>query len=162
MCFVTKLPRKAKEFNSIWIIVDHLTISSHFLAIWENSSPNKLSNIYLQEIIDHNGVPTSIVSYQNVWFTSWLWKRFHDEFNIWLLSSIVDHQQINGQSEQTIQMPEDMLRAFVIDVNWNWDSYPHLAEFSYNNSYRFIISAPPYEFLYGRSLNPRLLGRGQP
>nr|GEX27886.1 zinc finger, CCHC-type, retrotransposon Gag domain protein [Tanacetum cinerariifolium] len=54
------------------------------------------------------------------------------------------------QSEQTIQTLEDMLRAYVIDFEGNWDDHLPLVEFSYNNSYYASIKMPPYETLYRR------------
>ncbi|GJT13633.1 putative reverse transcriptase domain-containing protein [Tanacetum coccineum] len=60
------------------------------------------------------------------------------------------HPQRDGQSERTIQMLEDMLRACVIDFGGSWDRHLPLVEFSYNNSYHVSIKAAPYEALYGR------------
>ena len=57
---------------------------------------------------------------------------------------------MNGQSEWTIHILEDMLRACVIDFGGSWDTYLSLAEFSYNNSYHASIDHPPFEMLYGR------------
>ncbi|GJU80417.1 putative reverse transcriptase domain-containing protein [Tanacetum coccineum] len=61
--------------------------------------------------------------------------------------------QTDGQSKRTIvtiQMLEDMLRAYVIDFGSSWDRHLPLVEFSYNNSYHASIKAAPYEALYGR------------
>nr|GEV41981.1 putative reverse transcriptase domain-containing protein [Tanacetum cinerariifolium] len=58
--------------------------------------------------------------------------------------------QTDGQSEGTIQMLEDMLRACVIDFRSSWDRHLPLVEFSYNNCYHASIKAAPYEALYGR------------
>ncbi|GJT42023.1 putative reverse transcriptase domain-containing protein [Tanacetum coccineum] len=58
--------------------------------------------------------------------------------------------QTDGQSERTIQMLEDMLRACVIDFGNSWDRHLPLVEFSYNNSYHASIKAAPYEALYER------------
>ncbi|GKB13461.1 putative reverse transcriptase domain-containing protein [Tanacetum coccineum] len=60
------------------------------------------------------------------------------------------HPQTDGQSERTIQMLEDMLRACVIDFGSSWDRHLLLVEFSYNNSYHASIKAAPYEALYRR------------
>ena len=49
------------------------------------------------------------------------------------------HPQTDGQSEQTIQVLEDMLRACVIEFGGHWDNFLPLAEFSYNNSYHSSI-----------------------
>nr|GEY53450.1 reverse transcriptase domain-containing protein [Tanacetum cinerariifolium] len=58
------------------------------------------------------------------------------------------HPQMDGQSERTIQMLEDMFRACVIDFGSSWDRHLPLVEFSYNNSYHASIKAAPYEALY--------------
>nr|GEZ29228.1 putative reverse transcriptase domain, ribonuclease H-like domain, aspartic peptidase domain protein [Tanacetum cinerariifolium] len=60
------------------------------------------------------------------------------------------HPQTDGQSERTIQILEDMLRACVIDFGSGWDKHLPLAEFSYSNSYHASIKAAPFEALYGR------------
>ena len=60
------------------------------------------------------------------------------------------HLQTDGQSERTIQVLEDMLRACVIEFGGHWDSFLPLVEFSYNNSYHSSIDMAPFEVLYGR------------
>lgn len=60
------------------------------------------------------------------------------------------HPQTDGQSERTIQVLEDMLRACVIDFGGRWDHFLPLAEFAYNNSYHSSIQMAPFEALYGR------------
>ena len=68
------------------------------------------------------------------------------------------HPKMNGQAEFTIQTHEDMLRAYVIDFNGNWNNYLPLMEFSYNNSYHSIISMAPFEVLYREDVDPLLDG----
>ena len=60
------------------------------------------------------------------------------------------HPQTDGQSERTIQVLEDMLRACVIEFGGHWDNFLPLAEFSYNNSYHSSIDIAPFEALCGR------------
>ena len=60
------------------------------------------------------------------------------------------HPRTDGQSEKTIQMLENMLRACVLDFEGSWSKYLPLIEFSYNNSYQSTIGVAPYEMLYGR------------
>ena len=60
------------------------------------------------------------------------------------------HPQTDGQSERTIQILEDMLRACVLDFCGSWSKYLPLIDFSYNNSYQSTIGVAPYEMLYGR------------
>ena len=60
------------------------------------------------------------------------------------------HPQTDGQSERTIQVLEDMLRACVLDHKGSWEEHLLLVEFAYNNSYQASIHMTPYEALYGR------------
>ena len=60
------------------------------------------------------------------------------------------HPQTDGQSEQTIQILENMLGACVLDLKGSWDEHLPLLEFIYNNSYQVSIQMVPYEALYGR------------
>ena len=60
------------------------------------------------------------------------------------------HPQMDGQSERTIQVLEDMLRACVLDHKGSWEEHFPLVEFAYNNSYQASIQMAPYEALYGR------------
>ena len=70
MDFITKLPRTAKGFDEIWVIVDHLNKSAHFLAIRERSSAENLADVYVCEILARHGNPVYIVFDRDVWFTS--------------------------------------------------------------------------------------------
>nr|GFB18095.1 putative reverse transcriptase domain-containing protein [Tanacetum cinerariifolium] len=67
------------------------------------------------------------------------------------------HPETDGQSERTIQMLEDMLRACAIDFGNSWDRHLPLGEFSYNNGYHASIKAAPFEALYGRKCDKVML-----
>ncbi|GJZ49549.1 putative reverse transcriptase domain-containing protein [Tanacetum coccineum] len=150
MNFVTKLPRTTKKHDLIWVIVDRLTKSAHFIPIRENMPVPKLAKIYVNEIVAHHGVPVSIVSDRDGRFTSNFWRDFQEELGTMLHMSTAFHPQTDGQSERTIQTLEDMLRACVIDFGGNWDDHLPLVKFAYNNSYHASIKIPPYEMLNGR------------
>ena len=74
----------------------------------------------------------------------------HAELGTRLDLSTAFHPQTDGQSERTIQVLEDMLRACVIEFGGHWDNFLPLEEFSYNNSYHSSIDMSPFEALYGR------------
>ncbi|KAJ0949182.1 putative nucleotidyltransferase, Ribonuclease H [Helianthus annuus] len=150
MDFVTGLPRSQRGNDAIWVIVDRLTKSAHFLAIKETDKFSTLAEIYLKEVVSRHGVPTSIISDRDARFTSELWQAMHKCFGSRLDMSTAYHPQTDGQSERTIQTLEDMLRACVIDFGKNWEKHLPLVEFSYNNSYHTSIQAAPFEALYGR------------
>ncbi|KAL5559562.1 hypothetical protein UlMin_035773, partial [Ulmus minor] len=106
--------------------------------------------LYVQEIVRLHGVPKSIVSDRDARFTSKFWKSVQRPMGTSLNFSTAFHPQTDGQSERTIQILEDMLRACVLDFKGTWNRYLPLIEFSYNNSYQATIGMAPYEALYGR------------
>ncbi len=150
MDFVTGLPRTQKGFDAIWVIVDRLTKSAHFLPIRVNYPLEKLAKLYVDEIVKLHGIPKSIVSNRDPRFTSRFWKALQLSFGTKLLFSTAYHPQTEGQTERTIQTLEDMLRACVLSEKESWDRYLPLIEFSYNNSFHASIGMFPYEALYGR------------
>ncbi|GJX12812.1 putative reverse transcriptase domain-containing protein [Tanacetum coccineum] len=150
MDFVSGLPRTPSGYDSIWVIVDRLTKSAHFLPMKKTDSIEKLAQLYLKEIVCKHGVPTSIISDRDSLFTSRFWKSLQEAMGTQLDMSTAYHPETDGQSERTIQTLEDMLRACVIDFGSSWDRHLPLVEFSYNNSYHASIKAAPFEALYGR------------
>ncbi|GJW80113.1 putative reverse transcriptase domain-containing protein [Tanacetum coccineum] len=136
MDFITKLPSSSQGFDTIWVILDRLIKSTHFLPIRENDPLDKLARLYLNKALDKD-----------------------------VSMSTAYHPETNGQSERTIHTLEDMLRACVIDFGKGWVKHLPLAEFSYNNNYHASIKAAPYEALYGRkcrSPQPRIDKRATP
>ncbi|GKA56368.1 putative reverse transcriptase domain-containing protein [Tanacetum coccineum] len=150
MDFITKLPRTSSGYDTIWVIVDRLTKSAHFLPMRENDSMDKLTRLYLKEVVTRHGIPVSIICDRDGRFTSNFWRSFQKALGTRLDMSTAYHPQTDGQSERTIQTLEDMLRACVIDFGNGWDRHLPLIEFSYNNSYHTSIKAAPFEALYGR------------
>ncbi|GJX32390.1 reverse transcriptase domain-containing protein [Tanacetum coccineum] len=132
MDFITKLPKTAAGFDSIWVIVDRLTKSAHFLPMRETDSTEKLTRLYMKEIVARHGIPVSIISDRDSHFTSRVWQSLHKAL--------------------------DMLRACVIDFGNGWDRHLPLVEFSYNNSYHMSIKVAPFEALYGRKCRSPVCG----
>jgi hypothetical protein len=62
MDFITGLPLIKKHKDMIWVIVDRLTKSAHFLAVNQKDSAEKLVEIYVKEIVSKHGVPKKIIS----------------------------------------------------------------------------------------------------
>ena len=115
MDFITKLPRTSSGHDSIWVIIDHLTKSAHFIPIRENFRVEKLARIYTEEVIFRHGIPCDIISDRDGRFTSRLWQTFQSAMGTQLNLSTAFHPQSDGQTERTIQTLEDMLQSCVID-----------------------------------------------
>nr|GEU59092.1 putative reverse transcriptase domain-containing protein [Tanacetum cinerariifolium] len=146
----TYLPRTSSGYDTIWVIVDHLTKSVHFLSMREDDSMDKLTKLYLKEVVTRHGIPISIIFDRDPRFASNFWRAFQKALGSRLDLSTAYHPQTDGQSERTIQTLEDMSRACVIDFGNGWERHLPLVEFSYNNSYHASIKAAPFEALYGR------------
>ena len=69
MDFITKFPWTTCRVDSIWLIVDRLNKSVHFILIQESISAEKLANIYIREVVERHVVSVSVVSDRDVWFT---------------------------------------------------------------------------------------------
>nr|GFC48715.1 retrotransposon-related protein [Tanacetum cinerariifolium] len=88
MDFVTGLPRTQRRHDAIWVVMDRLTKSAHFLPIRKDYSVSKLAETFQQEI--------------KAWGTR-------------LKFSTAFHPQTDGQTERTIQTLEDMLRSCALE-----------------------------------------------
>ena len=51
MDFITKLPQTVRGVDSIWVIMDRLNKSAHFILIQESISTKKLADIYIREVM---------------------------------------------------------------------------------------------------------------
>ncbi|GJR41797.1 putative reverse transcriptase domain-containing protein [Tanacetum coccineum] len=70
MDFVTGLPRTSSGYDSIWVVVNRLTKSAHFLLMKKTDGTEKLTRLYLKEIFCRHGVPLSIISDRDSRFAS--------------------------------------------------------------------------------------------
>ncbi|KAI3780664.1 hypothetical protein L2E82_10650 [Cichorium intybus] len=125
MDFVTKLSRTTKGHDNIWVIIDRLTKSAHFLPIREHFKVEQLARIYIDEIVSRHGIPLSIISDRDGRFLSRFWQSLQAAMGTRLDLSTAYHPQTDGQSERTIQTLEDI--------------------------YHSSIKMPPFEALYGRN-----------
>ena len=75
MDFVPGLPLTQKKHDSVWVIIDRLTKSDHFIPVRIDYSMDRLNELYVEEIVKMHGVLLSIVSDRNPRFTSKFWKE---------------------------------------------------------------------------------------
>ncbi|GKB34647.1 putative reverse transcriptase domain-containing protein, partial [Tanacetum coccineum] len=115
MDFVTKLPKSSQRYDTIWVIVDHLTKSAIFIPMKETDPLEKLAIMYLNEVVTRHGIPVSIICDRDPRFASNFWRSLQKALGTSLDMSTAYHPQTDGPSERTIQTLEDMLRACVIN-----------------------------------------------
>jgi len=120
MDFVIGLRKVLNGQDAIWVVVDRLTKSAHFIPFKTTSTIDRVAKIYVREIVHLHGVPISIVSDCDPRFTSRSWQSLHSALGSRLNFSTTFHPQTNGQSERRIQTLEDMLRACILDFKGSW------------------------------------------
>ena len=130
MDFVTHLPRTQQKHDAVWVIMDRITKSTHFLVVRMTFSLERFCRLYIREIVWLHRVHVSIVSDRNSRFTAHFWKSFQKAMGTRLTMSTAFHPQTDGQSERTIHVFEDMLRACVLDHKGSWEEHLPLVEFS--------------------------------
>ena len=98
MDFVTHLPWTLQKHDAVWVIMDRLTKSAHFLVVQMTFTLEEFCKLNIREIVRLHGVPVSIVSDRDPRFTAQLWKSFQRAMGTQLRMSIAFHPQTDGQS----------------------------------------------------------------
>jgi transposase InsO family protein len=114
MDFIVGLPNTSQRHDSIWVIVDRLTKTTHFLPVHTTFNVKKYAEIYLDQIVHLHGVTKMIISDHGGEFIARFWEQLQYALGTKLIRSSAYHPQIDGQTERANQILEDMLRACVL------------------------------------------------
>ena len=104
MDFVTHLPRTSRRHDALWVIVERLMKSAHFLPMRMTFTLEEFCRLCIREVVQLHGVPISIVSDGDPRFAAHFWKSFQKSMGTQLTMSTSFHPQTNGQSERTMQI----------------------------------------------------------
>jgi hypothetical protein len=118
MDFIVGLPKLAKGFDSIWVIIDRHTKIAHFLPVKVKYKVATYAELYIARILSLHEVPKIIVSDRGPQFAViciQFWEELHKSLGTKLLHSLAYHPQTSGQTERVNQILEDMLRACVLE-----------------------------------------------
>ena len=122
MDFIVGLPPTQKNFDSIWVIVDCLTKSAHFIPVRIDYRPHQYAELYVTHIVHLHGVPTTIMSDRGSQFIAHFWEHLHKELGTNLVRSSAYHPQTSRQTERVNQILEYLLRACVISSKRSWEN----------------------------------------
>ena len=78
MDFMVGFPLTGRKHDSVWVVVDLLTKSYHFLPVRTYYSLDKLAELYIKEIVRLHGIPISIISDRDPRFTSRFWGKLQE------------------------------------------------------------------------------------
>ena len=129
MDFIVGLPRTQKGYDSIWVVVDRLTKSAHFIPVGTRYSTKRYAELYLEHILCLHGIPKTIISDRGSQFIARFWEQLHTCLGTHMIRSSAYHPQTDGQTERINQILEDMLHACVLAYKQKWDECLPLAEF---------------------------------
>ncbi|GJU11822.1 putative nucleotidyltransferase, ribonuclease H [Tanacetum coccineum] len=165
MDFVTKLPKTSSGQDTIWVIVNRLTKSAHFLPMKETDSMEKLTRQYLKEVvsrmecwfrlflIETNREPLSEDDLLGCLLPKEYWELYQKRY--WELlhkdtgsipkrdTRSITHKRYWGADSQRET-------GCLMEKMDGWDRHLPLVEFSYNNSYHTSIKVAPFKALYSR------------
>jgi hypothetical protein len=150
MDFIVGLPNTSRHHDSIWVIMDRLTKTAHFLPVHTTHKTEKYAKIYVDQIVRLHGIPKTIVFDRGALFVARFWEQLQESLGTQVIRSSAYHPQTDGQTERVNRILEDMLSACVLHYGKDWDKCLSLAEFSYNNGYQSSLKMAPFEALYGR------------
>jgi hypothetical protein len=99
MDFIMGLPLTAYKYNLIWVILDRLTKSAHFIPVNTNYNVNKYAEIYIAHVLCLHGVLKMIISDRGSQFVACFWEQLHASLGTHLIHSLVYHPQMDDQTK---------------------------------------------------------------
>ena len=150
MDFVIKLPKTARGFTAIMVVVDRLSKQAHLVPTRDEATSSQTAQKFLERIFPLHGMPLSIVSDRNSKFTAEFWSELMRLVGTSLNMSSARHPESDGQTERTIRTITQYLRSFVKYNQKDWDLWLPLAEFCYNSASHSATGMSPFQVNYGR------------
>jgi hypothetical protein len=99
MDFIMGLPLTAHKFDSIWVIVDQLSKSTHFIPVHTHFGARKYAEVYITRVLCLHGVSKTIISDRGSHFVTRFWEQQHASHGTHLIHSLAYHPQTDGQTE---------------------------------------------------------------
>jgi hypothetical protein len=91
MDFIIGLPLTARKFDSIWVIVDRLSKSTHFIPVTTKYRVERYVEIYVARVLCLHGVPKTIISDRGSQFVARFWEQLHTSLGTHLIHSSAYH-----------------------------------------------------------------------
>ncbi|WVZ76743.1 LOW QUALITY PROTEIN: hypothetical protein U9M48_024688 [Paspalum notatum var. saurae] len=147
MDFVTGLPRTPKGNDAIWVIIDRLTKTAHFLPV--RTTYNGANPLYIENVVKLHGIPSGIVSDRGTRFTSKFWKSLQEAMGTKLDFGTAYHPRtmVGRKGKSSHGRYVESVRSH---LRHQAGSRPSVCEFSYNNGRQAGLGMAPFEALYGR------------
>jgi hypothetical protein len=103
MDFIVGFPNTSQKYDSIWVIIDRLTKTAHFLPVHTTYTVKKYAEVYLDQILRLHGVPKTIISNRGAQFIACFWEQLQSSLGTKLIRSSAYHPQTDGQNGELIR-----------------------------------------------------------
>jgi hypothetical protein len=133
MDFIEKLPSSSR-FNTILVIVDHLSKQSIFIPTIDTISTLILAKLFMLHIFSKHGVPSYVTYNHGMEFVSSFFQSLRKALDMKLHFTSRYHPEGNGQTKYMNQTLEQYLQVYCNHQQDNWSNLLPLAEFTYNNA----------------------------
>jgi hypothetical protein len=143
MDFIVGFPHTSRGYNSIWVIVDRLTKSTHFILVAMTFRVRQYVELYISHIVCYHDIPKTIISDRGSIFVARFWEQLHECLGTHLIRSSAYHLQTDGQTERVNQIIEDMLHACVLTDGPKWDKHLPLADSRTTTVIRTVLRCHP-------------------
>ena len=111
--FITGLPKTQNQNDSIMVLIDKLIKPLHFILVKSTYKAINITEIFMKEFFRLHGIPKMVIPDRDLKFTFSFWKELFARLNTNMNFSTSYHPQMDGQTERTNQIMEDMLRMYV-------------------------------------------------
>jgi hypothetical protein len=108
MDFIVCLPRTSHGYNSICVIVDRLSKSTHFIPVATTYRVGQYAKLYISHVVCYHGIPKTIISDRGSIFVTHFWEQLHECLDTHLIRSSAYHPQTDGQTERVNQIIDDI------------------------------------------------------
>jgi hypothetical protein len=119
--FIVGLPLTTRKKDSIWVIVDRLTKTTHFITVHTTYSVKHYAELYMDQIVLLHGILKTVISDRRTQFVAHFLEQLHECLGTKLIRSSSYHLQTGGQTERVNQIVKDMLRASILHFDKSWD-----------------------------------------
>jgi hypothetical protein len=85
MNFIVSLPNTSQKHDSIWVIVDRLTKTTHFIPVHTTYNAKRYAEIYLDRIVCLHSVPKTIISNRGTQFVARFWEQLQESLSTKLI-----------------------------------------------------------------------------
>jgi transposase InsO family protein len=138
-------------FDSVLIVVDHLTRMAHFMPCTESVTAEETATLFLKGVYRLHGLPRVLVSDRDPKFVNGFWQTLWRRLGTRLNMSSSRHSEMDGLTERVNKTFQQLLRCFCCYDGTDWSDLLPQVEFAYNASNALGIEHTPFEANFGFS-----------